>query len=416
MNSLCRLTSYSLVITFLSVACVDPEDLMLRGTVDVIVVDGTITDLAESQIIRLNHAKADRLTGRFGTTPITKATVDVVVDSAQVFSASETVNGSYQLPGDFKGQIGHSYQLRFTLTDGTRYISSQQIMQPVPPITNISARFNTNSLSLKILDIYPAAHDIFISFNDPIDQHNYYRWDWKLWEKQLWCKTCVQSEYAQYTITGKRYSDDCYIGGNQLYEDCYAPPGLTMPQYNYGGTNLYFVYDYNCRTQCWEIIYNYTINVFDDQYSNGGSVTGRRVAQIPYYQPEGCLAEIRQLSMTAEAYRYFQLLQQQTQNTGGVTDTPPSAPIGNIHNTTNGQEKIVGYFSASAVSTVRYWIDRKDATGEFPGLFQALNGRLPAVEPDVPFFCIAAPPLRPPTAICAPSDSKTPFKPEGWPN
>ena len=54
-------------ITILTFACVDPEDLTLVGTVDVIVVDGTINNLAEPQIIRLNRSKADPLTGRFGT-------------------------------------------------------------------------------------------------------------------------------------------------------------------------------------------------------------------------------------------------------------------------------------------------------------------------------------------------------------
>jgi hypothetical protein len=49
-----RLLSWLLLVIGL-VSCVDPEDVVLRGTVDIIVVDGTITNLAEPQVILLNY-------------------------------------------------------------------------------------------------------------------------------------------------------------------------------------------------------------------------------------------------------------------------------------------------------------------------------------------------------------------------
>ncbi|WP_332369266.1 DUF4249 domain-containing protein [Spirosoma telluris] len=189
--------SWLLLVSVLA-ACVDPEDLMLRGTVDIIVVDGTITNLAEEQIIRLNRSKSDPLTGRFGTRPITKAIVEVVVDSSQVVPCHETVDGSYQLPSDFKGQIGHAYQLRFTLSDGTKYASNQQVIQPVPPIDKAASQFNPKSIFPALSGFYTAGHDLFIDVKDPVDQRNYYRWDWKLYEKQEWCKTCYKGVYAIY--------------------------------------------------------------------------------------------------------------------------------------------------------------------------------------------------------------------------
>jgi len=428
-----------LVPLLLVTACVDPEDLVLRGTVDLLVVDGTINNLAEPQLIRLNRSKADPLTGRFGTTPITKATVEVVVDSADVISAHETIDGSYQLPSDFRGQVGHSYQLRFTLTDGTHYVSSVEIMQPVPPITNATARFNSRSLMPPLAGFYTAGHDIFIDFNDPIETRNYYRWDWKLYEKQEWCRSCYQGIYSIYTVTATLING-AYPPGNYyiytsdnttLLENCYYE--LTPPYPSVRAPLPEYRYDYSCRTDCWEIIYSSAMNVFDDQYSNGGSVQGRKVAAIPFYDPNPGLVEIRQSSLTATAYRYFKLFQDQTQNTGGLADTPPSALIGNINNSANAKEKVVGYFTASAVATLRYWLDRKDTFGRslggsdpagysgLPGaeLFYALNLRQPKPEPSfpqAPELQLFNGPPRPPTAVCAPSDSKTPYKPVGWRN
>ena len=420
------------LLTTSLLSCVDPEDLVLRGTVDIIVVDGTITNLAEPQVILLNYSRADRLTGRFGTLPITKAQVEVVMDSSVVIQAHETTDGRYQLPADFRGQIGHAYQLRFALSDGNRYVSAQQVMPAVPAIGKVSARFNLTSLSqaTAIDGFFRAGHDLFVDFQDPIDQHNYYRWDWNLYEKQGWCRSCRQGVYAVNNILPHVYKDyRYYVSGNDLYEDCFVPvqthdvgqpPLVTAP----------YVYEYVCRTQCWEILHNYEINVFDDQYSNGGLIVARPVAQIPYYTHEPCLVELRQAALTADAYRYYKLFQDQTQKTGGLADTPPTALAGNVKKIGSATATVVGYFTASAVSSFRYWLDRKDATGlplgatdpngpsGLPGaeLFYALNLRQPKPEPTYPppNVLIYGGPPRPPTALCIPSDSRTPYKPEGW--
>ena len=399
------------------VACVDSLEQTLRGTVDVIVVDGTITNLAEPQIIRLNRSKADPLTGRPGSVPVTKAKVEVVVDSSQTIIANETEEGRYQLPSDFQGHVGGVYQLRFTLSDGTRYQSTQQTMQSAPLITKVNARFNPISLSADELNSFTAAHDLFIETQDPANQPNYYRWDWRLWESQDWCKSCVQGRYSvnnvltRYASNGLQY----YETGNSLFEDCFYPPSSGS-----GGPRLdYFIYDYPCRTRCWAVLSSTQLNVFSDIYSNGGLISNRKVAQIPFYQRNPCLVEVRQSALTPAAYQFYQQLTEQTQRPGGVTDAPPTASVGNVQNEANENETVVGIFTASAVATVRHWLDRKDALGVPPGLFEILNGRTPNPEPNIPgqinqfqiFWTYTAPPF---TAICSPTDSRTPFKPEGW--
>ncbi len=399
-------------------ACVDKLEDTFRGKLTILVVDGTITNLAEPQIVTLNRSGSDPLTGLPSSLPITKASVEVVVDSGQVIPAHETVDGRYQLPSDFKGQIGHSYQLRFTLPDGTHYVSTQQVMPAVPPIASVRAQFNPTSLAAEPVRGITAAHDLFIDTQDPVNQTNYYRWDWKLWEKQDWCRTCVQGQYSinNVLVLTSPYGQEYFQTGDLLFEDCFFPP----PPPN-GGRYPYWVYDYPCRTQCWAIFYGYKLNIFSDIYANGGLILNRQVAQIPFYQHEPCLVEIRQASLTPSAYRFYTLLADQTQNNGGVADTPPTASVGNVQNAANRQERIMGVFTASAVSTNRYWLDRKDTQGSIPpGLFQALQGRDPVLEPIKPrgepaLDIINNTAQQPPyTAICTPTDGRTPFKPVGW--
>lgn len=408
------------------VSCVDPADVAFNATVNVVVVDGTITNLPEPQLIQLNRSQADPLTGRFGSTPIAKATVEVVVDSVQVIACQETVDGTYQLPSNFKGQVGHAYQLRFTLPDGTRYGSNQQVMPAVPPIAKVYAQFNPNSLPIPLSGFYTAGHDISVDVTDPVEQHNYYRWDWKLYEPQEFCRTCAKGFCSVFNPIEVFPPGGFYKSGPNPYEDCFYP-GYDPSK----PPSADFKFDYACRTKCWEILYSYSLNLFDDQLSNGGLIARRKVAAIPFYQHSPCLVEIRQGSLTKDAYRYYKLFQEQTQNTGGLADTPPTALVGNVHNGADPYEGVIGYFAASAVSVIHQYLNRKDAVGlpfgsSHPAfvpqsageeLFFALNLRAPMLEPSPPnnirIFVDGT--KRPPTAICAPSKSRTPVKPEGWP-
>ncbi|AKD57167.1 DUF4249 domain-containing protein [Spirosoma radiotolerans] len=415
--------SLGCLLCLLLLACVDPEELIYRGTVDVIVVDGTITNLAEPQLIKLNRSRADPLTGRFGVLPITKANVHVVVDSAQIISATEIADGTYQLPSDFRGQVGHAYQLRITLSDGKQLVSTQQVMPTVPPIDNLSIRFNATAFAPgQYPNGFRAGYNCFITTKDPVDQHNYYRWDWKLWEKQHWCRSCYQGYYVD-SVQQNYVQNGVLISVRSAVEDCVGFPR------DFGQTERDLWFEYTCRTPCWDISQNYSLTLFDDQLTNGGAVNGRQVAVVPFLTRQPALLEMRQVAITASAYWFYDLLQQQTQKTGGLADTPPTAIVGNVTNRANVREAVVGFFTASAVATTRRFLDKNDATvlsfGAYDELgkiieandelFYVQTRRIPNPGPDGKPFT-AGGPSRFITAPCIPGETRTPTKPEGWPN
>ncbi|HEV7348683.1 DUF4249 domain-containing protein [Telluribacter sp.] len=405
-----------LVLCLLS-GCVDSYDPQLPGNIDIVIVDGTINNLPEQQVIRLNRSKSDPINGRPGFMALTKAKVQVVVDSAQVIEAHETYDGVYYLPADFRGQTGHAYQLRFTLSDGSTYESTQQVMPDVPPIGKVRAEFNPSSLSPILLDGYTAAHDFYLDTQDPEGQTNYYKWDWKLWEKQEWCRSCEKGAYSINTVVIKYdfYGNAYFETGPDLFENCFYPPPLVNSR-----SQPYWVYDYKCRTKCWAIFFSAELNLFADSYTDGGPISNRRVAQIPFYQHGGSLVELRQSSLTPSAYRFFKDLEVQTQNSGSVVDPPPTASIGNVQNVANRRELVVGYFTAAGVATVRYWLDRKDTRGAPPGLFLAMVGRDPNPELPPPNYTHVeikdnhTNSSRPYTAICLDSEKQTSYMPQGW--
>jgi len=430
----------------LLLGCVDPDTPDLNATVNVVVVDGTLNDLAEPQTVYLNRSRADPKTGRFGSLPLSGLRVELVVDSTQVVVFRETFPGTYQLPDGFRGRVGHRYQLKFALEDGRRYESVPETLQAAPAIEGLSARFNPLGLPPLVYDGFTAAHDVSLTTTDPADRHNYYRWDWVLYEKQDWCRSCYQGVYAVNNILSHQYYLDDqnrinFVSGNQLFEDCFAPMerfndfievlGGAQPKIRLGD----FRYDYACRTRCWEIIRSSDLVLFDDLYTNGGPLR-QTVAQIPFFTRNPALVEIRQAALSQEAYQFYKLVQDQTQNNGGLTDTPPVAPIGNIRNVARPRERVVGYFAAAGVSVKRHWLDRKDADGPSLGtrnnpqppvtgqeeLFVALNLRRLSPEPPPPYIQNRFPPAilifggppRVPTAVCVPGFNRTPVKPEGW--
>ena len=397
MRSFIVLLLACLTVALLPLACVDPAEPVIDATVDVVIVDGTITNVAEPQVIRLNRSRADPFTGRFSDTPLTGARAEVVVNGTGVVALSETNVGIYELPNGFRGSVGNRYQLRFQLADGTRYASSTETMPAVPMIQSVTDQYNPDGLTGR-QDGLTASNDIYLTTDDPADQTNYYRWNWTLWERQDWCHTCPQGLIY--------YERDA---NNQLVEGCLAPGNFEL------GFPLPPFIDYECRTMCWEIQFSSSLNLFSDSYTNGRTIRNRRVAVIPFHQYRPCLVEVRQMSLTQQAYQFYQRLDDQTQRTGGLADTPPSAPVGNVTSLANDREAVIGYFSASAVSSVRYWLDRKKVTGkvpniagDLPNLFYALNGRPPIPEPARGYQ------YRPPLAVCVPSDTRTPVKPEGW--
>ncbi|MFN8347342.1 MAG: DUF4249 domain-containing protein [Spirosomataceae bacterium] len=422
-------------LLFAAVACIDPYLPEYQSTVNVVVVDGAITNLAEPQVLYLSRSRADSITGRFGTSPLTGVQAEVVINGNQAVKFSETDPGKYELPSEFRGLVGSSYQLRFQLPGGPRYESAPEVLQAAPSISSLRIQFNPKSLPTQLLQGFTAAHDIYLTTQDPANETNFYRWDWQLYEKQEWCKSCLQGVYTVYEILPKTYMFGSYfVSGTTLYEDCFVPPYDPTGQAP-AVNKAPFKYDYRCRTQCWEIIRNHSLLLFDDAFSNGGPIFNKKVAQIPYYAYQPCLVAIRQSALTKEAYRYFKLVEAQTQNTGGLADTPPAAPVGNVHNVANRNEAVVGYFAVTGVSEVRHWLDRKDAVGLPFGavdapenltpeevLFFALNRRTPNPEPTPPYtgprpspaILIYGGPPRPPTAICYDTDSRTPRKPTGW--
>ncbi len=382
-----------LLLTWLVLGCVSAYDPELSFNADLVVVNGMITDLADAQTISLTRSRSQRDSADV-VTPIRRAQVDIQVNETTTVRLTESQPGVYAFPADFRGKVGSRYQLRFTTEEGDSYASTVETMTAVPAIQRTYDQFTLTGPIVRADGTPVPANDVYIDFQDPAGTRNFYLWRWRLYETQLWCATCKQGRYL--------IRDIGPVGAGPLdVVGC-------VPDQSLGYSNLY---DYACRGQCWDIFYSSVIDTFSDVYTNGQSQVGHKVASIPIYQLDPALIVIEQLSISADAYRYYKLFADQVQNTGTLADSPPAPIAGNVKNITNPQENVVGYFTAASVAISRYKIKRQNVVGgRYQGLFLAQTGRLPNVDPgNGSIFGQGIP-----SAVCVPSATRTDLLPEGW--
>lgn len=380
-------------------ACVDNYNVDINTSKGYLLVDGIITDLDEPQFITIAKTPEDAqyvsseftstiIAKQKNATPVTKAHVKLLVNGSQVVQLTETDPGTYQLPLSFKAKVGDTYQLNIYTIEGKNYESSIEKMLPVPQIKNVYEEFNAKGIKkFAASEERIATNDFYADFDDTPTTKNFYRWRWVQYEIQKICETCKQGKYYIYeTAAGE--TGDCF-------------KDLTL---NYNN-----IFDYTCGELCWDIFYSSAINIFSDIYTDGQQQKGKLVAQIPLNQSNACLVSIQQMSLTANAYRYLKLIQDQSVNVGTLADTPPAPIKSNVINIANTNELVLGYFSVSSVAEVRYMLSRKNTTGgSYNGLFATINNRPPTLEeisserPDIPL------------AFCKKSRNRTPVFPEGW--
>lgn len=374
-----KITLFTVAIGLWVCSCVEPFNLNLKSDLKILTVDATLTDTADEQVITLTETVNSN--GSAYSLPLLKATAEILVNGTEKISFIEKGLGVYALPSTFKLKAGTTYKLFFSKADGTKYESGDDKVATVPEIIRVHDEFNIKGIE-KGVNTFDPANFIYLDTQDPANDKNNYLWSWRLWEKQSVCATCYNGRYFLSPTPARCREERAFTGQN---------------------------FDYFCPGDCWEILYNKDLNVFSDIYSNGNPITNRLIAKIPLYNIKGALIEIKQQSISPDAYRYFKLLADQVQNNGSLVDTPPAAIIGNIKNVNNPEEAIAGYFMVTSVRTVRYWIDRKDALGKNINPIGLLDHPLNP-EPQ------GNDTTRPPFAQCISGLNRTPNKPNGWGN
>ncbi len=223
-------------------------------------------------------------------------------DSVQLVNQD---NGVYLAEDFFKVKVGNSYSISITLSNGEKYTS---VPEKVLPVSN-DFQLDTIGVSVPygLPDLYGA--DIQIRTKDPAGEKNYYRW--------------IAIDYLPREAKGV---------------PCGSPGGAPV----------------SCFKFCYQFYNEKDIRILSDATIDGNEIRHQTVLVAPYYYVGLHYVEIKQLSLSRQAYQFWQLYLEQSARTGSILDPLPSPIQGNIYNVADPDKLALGYFEVSDVASKKY--------------------------------------------------------------
>ena len=355
--------------------CVDPVTPEFEYREALIFVEGIASTEPGASFVSINESAIE-----FGVYVVNfseGATVSFEnTDSGQLVTLSE-FEGVYRPPSNFAVAPGEAWKLDITLSGGKRLESAPEtVLQPVP-IRDIEVVYDKE---LEFREIFGgkfvAGHELKVSFEDPINDENYYYWSYRTYENLDYCERCVGAIFRD---------GDCILDRN---------------------TTGFPYFDYTCESECWRIRYPESIAIFDDKFSNGKVIEHLSIGNLLLYTKENMVVEVQQFALTPAAYEYYKVLNDIVDNNSGLNSPPPAALVGNMSNPDDPEDFVFGRFTAAATSTSAIFVDR------------TLIPEEPLERKEVRLFePTLGSPFPPPATITAPCEEtkfRTAIRPEMW--
>jgi hypothetical protein len=242
---------------------------------------------------------------------------------AQIFIVQQN-GGSYPLVDTFgKGLYTSApltlnpagqYKIEITTADNKTYSSDYVTPKATPPIDSIFYE-------------QPLNFTLYLTTHDPADTTHYYRWDYlETWEHD------------------SRYQSPWELRRGEVWA---KEPDSGSQQ----------------TDRCWTTAMSNTILL-----GNTTALSRDLVDKMPIVTlinndlklDIGYYILVRQYALTKEAYSYWQLIQKTSQQVGTLFDLQPTQLTGNIYCTSNPNEPVIGYMSASSIQTAHVFVLHSD--------------------------------------------------------
>jgi hypothetical protein len=272
---------------------------------DILVVEGLITDQPGQNEIKVSTSMPLGISS--SANPVTGCTATITDNLGNIYNLQERDSGTYVADPSFQGVIGRSYTLHLKASSSYHnqtYESSAVLMNPVPPIDSL---YYERLVLKRGDDGFPTGEgcQIYISTHDPGNMCKYYRWEFaETWEIRL-----------PYIVPNKV----CWVTNKE------------------GKINIK-----NMSSYSENIINHLPINYVSNE-------TDRLKVRYSIL--------VNQYSMNEDEFTYWDKLQSIVQQVGSLYDKIPASTPGNIRCIEKPSETVLGYFSASAVSSRRIFVN-----------------------------------------------------------
>ncbi len=301
-------------------SCIEPFEAEIDQYEDLLVVDGRISTAPGPYEVRLSKASSIRKTEFLA---LRDATIEIVDDQGNSEVLKEVEDGVYQTdPNGIQGTVGNTYQLKISTGSANYKSAPEKLIAPLPikkVYQEVSSQFSTEDPEL-------AGFQFYVDSDMTGTDTDYFLWD-------------LETTY--------KYNVD--------FEIPFVYSGAIVP---FSRPDSFFT--------CWKTepikdIYTFDISnlsqpVLERLPLNFVGVDTRQLS-IRYS------LFVKQYSVSKEAFDFWSALQDQNDNQGSLYSSLPYQIRGNITNTSNADEPVLGYFMAAGVSDKRIYVD------PFPGSF-----------------------------------------------
>jgi hypothetical protein len=249
------------------------------------------------------------LLSKITTNPV-DASVSVESDNDETFNLLKKSPGVYALSGIALDDT-RKYRLHITTKDNKEYRSDFVPVKNAPPIDSIG--FNVTSTGIQL---YSNAHD-------PTDNTRYYRFDYA----ETW---------QFHSMYGSANKTNGIAIGFRLVAD-----------------QIYFCFQSHISSN---VLLASTAKLSKDALFQSPILT---IPSTSEKIETKYSIFLRQHALTAEAYKFWQSIQKNTEQLGSIFDAQPTQLSGNIHNVRDDSDIVIGYVSAGSVSTKRVFISKE---------------------------------------------------------
>jgi hypothetical protein len=295
-----------LIISLLAVSCVSKFIPETNESDEAVVVDGLITNEPGTDTIKLFTSIP--LGKKARAEPVEGCTVILNDDLGNSYELNETKPGIYITDQEeFCGAVGRIYTLKILSGINSpkkySYESFPVEMKPVPPIDTLWYE----KVIVEEEDQYHNAREgcnIYLDTHDPLDECHYYRWDYtETWEMRI-----------PYDVPNK---------------------------------------------QCWVTEKSGNIMIKNTSFLSENRIAGFPLHSISYKTDRLNIKysiQANQYSLNVDEYVYWEKIQNIVEEVGSLYDITPASIPGNMYCVEDPNVKVLGYFSVSAKSSKRIFI------------------------------------------------------------
>jgi hypothetical protein len=290
-------------------ACKKPyEPPEIKGSMNLLVVDGTIS-AGNDAVSTFILSRTKRLNDSVLFEPERNASVYIEEEQGGSFLMEPKGDGVYHSQ-PLSLPAGRNYRIRI-ITAGKEYLSSYVPAKTSPAIDSLTWKQDK--------DVTVSVHT-----HDPSNNTRYYRWEYV----ETWNYRSVL--HAMWGVKD----------------------------------GMIFLKDSITQTDsCWRTANSTNIVVGSSVALSEDVISYLPVTIIPQHAEKismGYSILVKQYGLTEQAFRYFKLIQKNTQQLGTLFDAQPSQLTGNIQCVDSPNEPVIGFVTASTVSEKRTSIRNSD--------------------------------------------------------